>query len=102
MMGARVAYPFELESGRKIVPDARVFWGHEYLDDSATFKAALSSSPAVPFSVHGQEFARDSLIVGSGITAPLMANAVLDADYDVSLSPDKTVQSLSVGMRVSW
>ncbi|MCE9524397.1 MAG: autotransporter outer membrane beta-barrel domain-containing protein, partial [Alphaproteobacteria bacterium] len=102
MMGARVAYPFELESGRKIVPDARVMWGHEYMDDHGTFEAALSSAPGVPFTVRGKDFARDSLIAGAGITAPLSSDVVVYADYDVSLSPDQTVQSASVGMRMSW
>jgi uncharacterized protein with beta-barrel porin domain len=102
LIGARVALPIELESGRKLVPDARIMWGHEYLDDHATFSAALASAPGAPFTVRGQTFARDSLIVGSGVTVPLSGEAVIYADYDVALSADKTVQSLSVGGRLSW
>ena len=102
MIGARLAYPIELESGRKIVPDVRAFWGHEYLDDHSTFQAAFSQAPNVPFTVRGKAFARDSLVAGAGITAPLMANTVVYADYDVSLTPDQAVQNLSVGVRLSW
>ncbi|MCE9520856.1 MAG: autotransporter domain-containing protein, partial [Alphaproteobacteria bacterium] len=103
MIGARFAYPLDvLESGRKIVPEARLLWGHEYLDDQAQFRAALSSLPDNPFTVRGQRFSRDSLLAGVGLNVPLSAKAALYADYDLSLSRDQSIQSLSVGARVSW
>lgn len=101
--GVRVAYPLDwLESGRKIVPEARILWAHEYLDDQAQFRAALQVLPNNPFNVRGQRFSRDSLLGGVGLNVPLSSRAVLYADYDVSLSRDRSIQSLSVGARYSW
>ncbi|MEQ1863524.1 MAG: autotransporter domain-containing protein [Micropepsaceae bacterium] len=101
--GVRVAYPLDiLESGRKIVPEMRLLWGHEYLDDQAQFRAALASLPDNPFTVRGQRFSRDSLLAGVGLNVPLSSRAVLYVDYDFSLSRDQSVQSLTLGARISW
>ncbi len=103
MTGVRVAYPLDiLESGRKIVPEMRLLWGHEYLDDQAQFRAALSSLPDNPFTVRGQRFSRDSLLAGAGLNVPLSSQAVLYLDYDFSLSRDQSIQSLTLGARMSW
>ena len=101
-VGARFAYPFSLESGRKIVPEARVMWAHEFLDDQSRFVATLTSIPNNPFTVRGQEFARDGLLGGVGLNLPLSARATIYVDYDVFLSRDQVIQSASLGARVSW
>lgn len=102
-LGARVAYPLALlESGRKIVPELRAMWGHEFGDDQSVFRAALSSLPDHRFTVRGQEFARDSAVVGAGLNVPLSSQAALYADYDLFISRDQSIQSVSLGARVSW
>ncbi|MBL8779853.1 MAG: autotransporter domain-containing protein [Alphaproteobacteria bacterium] len=103
IVGTRVAYPLDLlESGRKIVPEARILWAHEYLDDQAQFRAALQVLPGNPFNVRGQRFSRDSLLGGIGLNVPVSSRAVLYVDYDLALSRDRSIQSLSVGARFSW
>lgn len=102
-LGARFAYPIALlTSGRKIVPEARLMWAHEFLDDRSEFRTALSSLPNHSFTVVGQRFSRDSLLAGAGLNVPLSANAVLYADYDLSWSSDRVIQSVSLGARMSW
>jgi fibronectin-binding autotransporter adhesin len=102
-LGVRVAYPLDiLESGRKIVPEARIMWAHEFMDDQSQFRAALQVLPDNPFNVRGQRFSRDSLLTGVGFNVPLTSKAVLYVDYDVALSRDRSVQSVSLGARVSW
>lgn len=100
--GARFAYVFHLDSGRKIVPEGRLFWAHEFLDDRSEFEAALTSLPNNPFRVFGQRYARDSLLAGVGLNVPLSPWAAVYVDYDASLSPDQTVQAVSLGARLSW
>jgi uncharacterized protein with beta-barrel porin domain len=103
VVGFRVAYPLDvLESGRKIVPEARIMWAHEFLDDQAQFRAALQVLPDNPFNVRGQRFSRDSLLAGLGFNVPLTSQVVLFVDYDVAVSRDQSVQSLSLGARLSW
>jgi uncharacterized protein with beta-barrel porin domain len=103
VVGFRVAYPLDiLESGRKIVPEARIMWAHEFLDDQAQFRAALQVLPDNPFNVRGQRFSRDSLLMGVGFNVPLTSRVVLFVDYDAAVSRDQSVQSLSLGARLSW
>lgn len=103
VVGARVAYPLDiLESGRKIVPEARIMWAHEFMDDQAQFRAALQVLPDNPFNVRGQRFSRDSLLMGVGLNVPLTSRLVLYVDYDAAVSRDQSVQSVSLGMRLSW
>jgi outer membrane autotransporter protein len=102
MLGARVAYPIEMKSGRKMVPEARVVWAHEFMDDHSTFTAALQSAPNVPFIVKGQNYSRDTLIVGTGLTAPISDATSLFVDYDAGINPDITTHTVSVGFRMRW
>jgi uncharacterized protein with beta-barrel porin domain len=102
LIGLRAAYPLDLESGRKIVPEIRAMWVHEHMDDQAQFRAALQVLPNNPFNVTGQEFARDSLLAGVGLNVPLSSRVALYADYDLLWSRDQAIQSLSVGARLSW
>ncbi|MDZ4741519.1 MAG: autotransporter domain-containing protein [Alphaproteobacteria bacterium] len=100
MIGARFAHPIELESGRKLVPEARAIWAHEYADDHSQFDAVLQGFG--PIHVEGQKYARDSLILGAGITVPLSDEASIAIDYDAGLNTDIVTHTLSAGFRLKW
>ncbi len=102
MIGSRFAFPIDLESGRKMIPEARVVWTHEFADNQSSFLAALQSDPGNKFLVEGREYARDSLVLGAGVTAPVSSDASLTFDYDASINPDITTHTLSAGVRVKW
>ncbi|MEQ1752532.1 MAG: autotransporter domain-containing protein [Micropepsaceae bacterium] len=103
MIGSRLAMPFELESGRKIVPEARAVWAHEFADDQSTFKASLQSDPtSTLFVVKGRQYSRDSIILGTGVTAPLSDEASISLDYDASINPDIVTHTISAGFRLKW
>jgi len=102
MIGSRFAFPIELDSGRKMIPEARVVWTHEFADNQSSFLAALQTDPGNKFLVEGREYARDSLVLGAGITAPVSGEASLTLDYDASINPDITTHTLSAGVRVKW
>ena len=101
VIGARVALPIEIESGRKIVPEARAVWAHEYADDHSTMRAQVQGVPGT-ITVNGRKFARDSLVVGAGISAPLSDEASIMIDYDASINPDMVSHTLSAGFRLKW
>lgn len=102
MIGSRFAFPIDLESGRKMIPEARVVWTHEFADNQSSFMAALQSDPNNKFLVEGREYARDSLVLGAGVTAPVSGEASLTFDYDASINPDITTHTFSAGVRVKW
>ena len=102
MIGARFAYPIQLDSGRKLVPEARVVWAHEFLDDQSNFVAAPVFAPGATFLVQGEEYSRDSIIVGTGISAPLTDQTTIFIDYDAGLNADITTHTVSAGFRTRW
>jgi outer membrane autotransporter protein len=100
MIGARFAHPIEWESGRKLVPELRAIWAHEFADDHSQFDAVLQGFG--PIHVEGQKYARDSLILGAGLTAPLSDEASIAIDYDAGLNTDIVTHTLSAGFRIKW
>lgn len=102
MLGARFAYPIELESGRKMVPEARAVWAHEFLDTQSSYFATIQGIPGAPSLIVGQEYSRDYLILGAGFTAPLSDATSVFVDYDASLNEDITTHTISGGFRTKW
>ena len=102
MIGGRFAYPIELDSGRKMVPEARIVWSHEFEDTFSTHIADVQGGAFVPQLVKGEEFARDSLTLGTGLTAPLSDATSVFFDYDAGLNTDVTTHSVSAGFRTRW
>jgi uncharacterized protein with beta-barrel porin domain len=105
ILGGRIAYPVEMESGRRWVPEVRVSWSHEFMDNSAEFDARLFSfaeDPASYFTTKGAEYDRDSVNLGTGMNAPINDKIIVYLDYDASLSSDQTSQTASAGLRVLW
>lgn len=101
--GLRVGYPIKMSSGRMMVPEARAGWSHEFLDDQSTFLATLQGGPpAPPVLITGEEYSRDTLVLGGGITVPLADQVVAFADYDAGLNDDVTTHTVSGGVRVKW
>ncbi|MBL8781831.1 MAG: autotransporter domain-containing protein [Alphaproteobacteria bacterium] len=101
-IGARFAYPFTMQSGRKLVPEARVVWAHEFLDDQSSFLATVQGGLPTPSLIVGEEYSRDTLILGTGLTAPLSDATTLFIDYDAGLNEDITTHTLSAGLRTRW
>jgi subtilase-type serine protease len=91
-----------MESGRKFVPEARIAWAHEFLDDQSSFVATVQGGPPVPSVIFGEEFSRDTLMLGAGFTAPLSEATTLYVDYDAGLSEDVTTHTVSAGLRARW
>ncbi|MFM9864292.1 MAG: autotransporter domain-containing protein [Micropepsaceae bacterium] len=102
MVGGRFAYPFEMESGRKWVPEARLVYSHEFLDDHASHFVDVQGGPVILNLVTGEEFSRDTLIAGAGLTAPVSENTTVFFDYDAGLNSDVTTHTVSAGARVRW
>jgi hypothetical protein len=102
MVGARFAYAIPMQSGRKIVPEARIVWAHEFMDDQSSFLATIQGGLPTPSLIVGEEYSRDTLILGTGITAPLSDSTTLFIDYDAGLNEDITTHTVSAGFRTRW
>lgn len=100
-LGLRLAKSFELGSVRVAV-EARGRWQHEFLDDTIVLDTAFIGSPATTFPVRSARIARDSAVLGLGVSASAGRNLTLFADYDVRLNTDTTAHAVTAGLRATW
>lgn len=98
---ARLSRVFDL-GDRKIVPQLRADWRHEFLDRGQSFTAAFAGAPGVLFDVDGTKYARDTLGLGASITVPITGQTTGYVDAQGALSEDTVSSMLTVGVRASW
>lgn len=100
-VGLRLAREFELGAARFAI-EARGRWQREFLDDAVAIDTAFIGASAASFSVSGVQIARDSALVGVGLSASAGRNVTLFADYDVRISSDVTAHAVTGGLRATW
>ena len=82
--------------------EARAKWLHEFLDDHGELDAAFVGAPGVSFTSRGPRVARDSALVGLGVSARTGRAAELFANYDAKLSTTGAAHAATAGLRITW
>ncbi|NOT40332.1 MAG: autotransporter domain-containing protein [Alphaproteobacteria bacterium] len=85
-----------------VVPDFKIGWRHEYLDDNATFDAAFIDDPSVVMSIVSSQVKADSLVVSSGATFGVTKNFEVFFDVNGQYNADASLTNASGGVRVTW
>ncbi|OJV15377.1 MAG: hypothetical protein BGO12_21780, partial [Verrucomicrobia bacterium 61-8] len=68
-LGGRIAYTWNVASGIALIPEVRMFWQHEYLQNSTTIGASLDGGAGPSFDYSTTVPARDSVFAGAGLSA---------------------------------
>jgi subtilase-type serine protease len=92
----------ECESGFRMDGQVRARWLHEFGDNQSQVDTAFASNPATVFTIHDAEIARDSAVLGVGVSAKITRQLRASADYDALLNTDETVQLVSAGLEYRW
>jgi fibronectin-binding autotransporter adhesin len=101
-LGARAAATFQI-GGTSFRPELRAAWQHEFLDASATMRAAFAAAPGAPvFTATGTAFSRESFVGGAGVTTTITSSTQVFFDYDAKVNGGYTAQSISGGLRVQF
>lgn len=82
--------------------EARAKWLHEFLDDHGELDAAFVGAPGVAFASRGPRMARDSALLGLGVSARTGRAAKLFANYDAELSTTGAAHAATAGLRITW
>ena len=82
--------------------EARAKWLHEFLDDHGELDAAFVGAPGVSFTSRGPRMARDSALLGLGVSARTGRAAELFANYDAKLSTTGATHAATAGLRITW
>jgi hypothetical protein len=101
LVGGRVSRVYDI-GDRKIVPELRVEWRHEFLDRRHTFEAAFAGAPDVTFLVSCEPSARDVFALGGSLTIPVAGRVTGFVDAEGAFSEDSRAGTLSLGARATW
>jgi outer membrane autotransporter protein len=102
-LGARLTDRlFESPGGFHADGQLRGRWIHEFGDDQSKVDTSFASNPGAVFTIHDAEIARDSALVGVGISANITKQLRASADYDALLNTDETVQLVSAALEYRW
>ncbi len=100
-LGARADATFQI-GATAFRPELRAAWQHEYLDQSATLRAAFVVAPGSLFTATGTGFGRESFLGGAGVTTTITSSTQLFFDYDAKINGGYTSQAVSGGLRAQF
>ena len=100
-LGGRLAYTWKVSDKVAIIPEGRMFWVHEFLNDARSIDAALDSGAGPTFGYMTSDPTRDSVFCGAGVTAQFGESLTTSAYWNVDFGrTDFTAQFLS--LNVGW
>jgi uncharacterized protein with beta-barrel porin domain len=101
-LGARVATQFEL-AGAHIASDLQVAWQHTLAGEAGLVTEQFAGAASgASFAEPGAPLARDSAVIGLGLTGALSASTRLFLDYDGTLDRVYPNHTLSAGFKTTF
>ncbi len=98
-LGGRVAYTINLTERIVLVPEIRVLWQHEFLNNSRQIDAALDAGSGPSFDTATAEPGRDSVFAGAGVSLQLGDRWNASVYYNADLGrQDLTSHSISASL----
>jgi len=84
-VGGRIAYTWNVTEHIILIPEVRMIWQHEFLNDSRTIGASLDGGSGASFDYLTAAPGRDNVYAGAGVTAQIgrnwNANLFYNADF---------------------
>ncbi len=68
-LGGRVAYTWNVTSQISLIPEVRMFWQHEFLNNPRNISSSLDGGSGPTFGYETSTPARDSVFAGAGVSA---------------------------------
>lgn len=101
-LGIGVARDFGAPGAFVCRPQASARWVHEFGDNRYDITGRLAGLPAAPFTVRSDEVARDSAVLGVGLTGNWRTHTQLLLFYDAYLNADYVIHALTAGLAYRW
>ncbi len=102
-LGGRLAYTFDLTSAVKLVPEVRMSWQHEFLDEGRTIGATLDNGSGEGFDVFSDRGARNNAFGGAGVTLTVGRSVSATAFYNPQFGGgDVVAHTISAGLNIRF
>jgi outer membrane autotransporter protein len=98
-----VAYTWTLNQKVALIPEVRMLWQHEFLNNPRNISAALDGGNGASFNYETTAPYRDSVFAGAGITAQFGKNLSGSVFYNINFG-SQTYQNnmVSAGLNISF
>ncbi len=83
-LGGRVAYTWEVAEKIALIPEARMLWMHEFMNNPRTITSALDGGSGASFGYETSEPYRNSVFAGAGVTAQIGQDWSASVFYNVN------------------
>ena len=102
-LGGRIAYTWNVNQKIALIPEVRMFWQHEFLNNARNINASLDGGNGAAFDFETGDPYRDSVFAGAGITAQFGERWNASLFYNVNFG-SQTYQSnmVSAGLNFSF
>lgn len=102
-LGGRIAYTWNLNQKIALIPEVRMFWQHEFLNNTRTINASLDGGSGAAFGYETTDPYRDSVFAGAGVTAQFGKNLSGSVFYNINFG-SQTYKSnmVSTGLNFSF
>jgi outer membrane autotransporter protein len=98
-LGGRIAYTWQVSEKIALIPEGRMFWLHEFMNNPRTIGAALDAGSGPGFDYLTADPYRDSVFCGAGLTAQFGENLTASAYWNVDFGrPDYLGQAVSLNL----
>ena len=101
LLGVRASKVIRTASGMLIVPEVRVGWEHELLDDEPEISATFAGGGGA-FTTKGAEHGSDTAVFGLGVKFEVTDQFHAFADYNGRISADQDTHGISAGLRYKY
>jgi autotransporter-associated beta strand protein len=102
-LGGRVAYTWNLNQKIALIPEVRMFWQHEFLNNARNINASLDGGNGASFDYETTDPYRNSVFAGAGVTAQFGKNLSGSVFYNINFG-SQTYQNnmVSAGLNFSF
>jgi len=102
-LGGRIAYTWNLNQKIALIPEVRMFWQHEFLNNPRTINASLDGGNGASFGYETTDPYRNSVFAGAGVTAQFGKNLSGSVFYNINFG-SQTYQNnmVSAGLNISF
>ena len=102
-LGGRIAYTWNLNQKITLIPEVRMFWQHEFLNNPRNINSALDGGNGPSFDYETSDPYRNSVFAGAGVTAQFGERWNASLFYNINFG-SQTYQSnmVSAGLNFSF
>ena len=101
-IGTRLHAIWDFTSGRSLMPEFSVAWGHNLLDPAVAIAERFLAAKNASFLIGGEHPPEDFLLLGAGLSYHPNASDEIFIRYDGAWAEDVQADAISAGGKLRW